>query len=274
MAVAIHEGRSGYARLPTGQPSRTMRKAPPIEERFVWWLWHTRRFDTAAARALGFDIVFPGWFNTGAGPDFRDAMIADGAGRLASGDVELHVHEREWRDHGHDRDPRYDDVALHVVLHPPHELTVTSSGRAVPTLALEPLLQHPITDLRQTMGDWQPEVVRCPSHGTPPADALIIIENAGRARFEEKVHRMVSNVEAVGADEALYRDVAESLGYSQNREALRRVAEAVPFRLLATLSLFDIENLLLFAAGLSDPSRLLDTYIDGPVLQAGDLRTF
>jgi Protein of unknown function (DUF2851) len=100
MTLTISEERVANSQQPAA-------KAHQVDERFVWWLWQTRRFDGAAARALGFDVIFPGWFSTSAGPDFRDALIADAHGRLQRGDVEIHVDEASWNDHGHATDPAY-----------------------------------------------------------------------------------------------------------------------------------------------------------------------
>lgn len=36
-------------------------------------------------------LIFPGWFSTAAGPDYRESVIADLDGNLRRGDVEIHV---------------------------------------------------------------------------------------------------------------------------------------------------------------------------------------
>src|SRR5579884_1727897 len=63
------------------------------------------------------------------------------------------------------------------------------------------------------------------------------------------------------------------MGYSVNRAAFRKIAEAVPFALLSSLSLFEAERLLLSAAGLAS-AELLSPFIDRPVLAPGELVTF
>ena len=100
------------------------------------------------------------------------------------------------------------------------------------------------------------------------------MEEAGTKRFQGKVQRLAGDVEAVGSDEALYRSLAEALGYSANRQPFRALAEAIPFSLLASLSVYDAEQLLLSAAGLASADGLLTAYIEGPVLKPGELRTF
>lgn len=246
-----------------------------IDERFVWWLWQTRRFDGTAARTAGHEVIFPGWFSTAAGPDYRDAIIADRAGNLRRGDIEIHVVDSSWRDHGHDRDPAYDCVILHVVLwRDSVASTTTSAGITVPLLELGPLLETTTADLRALFHDWQPELVGCPVNVPEPDSLLQTIRESGSRRFGAKVQRMAANVEAVGADEAIYRLLPESLGYSANRRPFRKLAEALPFGLMSSLTTFQAEELLLAAAGLIESDDLLSAYIDGPVLGPSDLVNF
>ena len=75
-------------------------------------LWRTKDLRTTDGRALC--IGFPGWLNPEAGPDFTQARLTIGESEWF-GDVEIHLDERGWRQHGHDRDARYDKVILHVV---------------------------------------------------------------------------------------------------------------------------------------------------------------
>src|SRR5215468_8701652 len=76
-------------------------------------------------------LVFPGSPGSSSGPDVRDAVLCtvpvstpahpvtsqpgEAVQRL-TGDVEFHVHASDWWAHGHDRDPRYNRVILHIVL--------------------------------------------------------------------------------------------------------------------------------------------------------------
>jgi hypothetical protein len=220
-------------------------------------------------------VIFPGWFSTAAGPDYRKAVIADLDGNLRRGAVEIHVEERAWRDHGHDRDNAYNDVILHVVLRRGSEhTTITAAGTEVPVVELGSMLCRPLSELRLAFQGWRPRVVQCPVHAGNPSDLAHSIADGGKRRFEGKVRRITADVEAVGADEALYRLLAESLGYSANRAQFRELAEAIPFSLLASLSALQAEHLLLAAAGISRDDRLLTPYLDGPVLKEDELVSF
>ena len=87
-------------------------------ERLLAHVWETQAFAAVSLRAIdgqAVEILWRGRKNLDAGPDFLDALIRIG-GRLRDGDVELHVRSSDWRAHGHERDPHYARVILHVVI--------------------------------------------------------------------------------------------------------------------------------------------------------------
>jgi hypothetical protein len=57
------------------------------------------------------------------------ALLANG--EVIVGNAEFHVHASSWHHHGHDRDRRYDDVILHVVL-----VDDARTAASTPTLVL------------------------------------------------------------------------------------------------------------------------------------------
>ena len=59
------------------------------------------------------EIIDVGLHNHNAGPDFFNAKMKIG-GTLWVGNVEIHDRSSHWYQHGHDNDPRYDNVVLHV----------------------------------------------------------------------------------------------------------------------------------------------------------------
>jgi len=63
----------------------------------------------------------------GAGPDFRDAVVATPEGPRR-GDVELHVRASDFRRHGHHENPAYDGVVLHVVFEAEGEVVTALPG--------------------------------------------------------------------------------------------------------------------------------------------------
>ena len=60
-------------------------------------------------------VLSPGRFNVHEGPDFKEvALLMDG--QIYIGDAEFHRQSSEWVTHGHNTDPNYEAVILHIVV--------------------------------------------------------------------------------------------------------------------------------------------------------------
>ncbi len=128
-----------------------------LHERFLRHVWSRQYIQQAELRTTdGRDVrvVATGTLNTGGGPDFREAIIQIG-GVTYRGDVEIHRTLIEWLHHHHEKDPRYNNVVLHVVLEQPTESLPmrTTSGRLLPLLVLETFLSESIHSI------WEKAIV-------------------------------------------------------------------------------------------------------------------
>ncbi|HEY7355413.1 MAG TPA: DUF2851 family protein [Ktedonobacterales bacterium] len=184
-------------------------------------------------------VLYPGRPGGGAGPDFRDAVIRLGDARTLCGDVEVHLRGGDWRAHGHDGDPRYRRVILHVVLANDLQPTRLADGAAVPVLALADVASPPTLPLpSKDAGQWpcQRDAARLAER-----DLLGLLDQAGEARFLEKAAAFQAQL-AAAAEQAeaasqdaqpgwsvesrlLFVALAEGLGYGREREAFRAVGE-------------------------------------------------
>ena len=101
----------------------------------LWCLPVATEFRTATGEQLR--VEFPGWLNSGAGPDFLEARLCLGDQQLY-GAVEFHTHTRLWQVHGHPDDPAYQQVILHVVLYHDPRLPplVRDDGQTIPVVEL------------------------------------------------------------------------------------------------------------------------------------------
>src|SRR5690349_19244166 len=180
-------------------------------------------------------VVYRGRWSAGSGPDFSGAMLTlgEGGAHLQRGDVEMHLRCADWYAHGHDTDPRYNGVALHVVLWPLGAKPVTrADGVSVPTLVLAdyitlpaPQLVDQITPLLPNLGTLSEEPCWQRTQHWPIERLMGHIEAAGDARMEEKTARMEADLDVFGSlDEVLYRGLLDALGYSSNREPMRALA--------------------------------------------------
>ncbi len=88
-----------------------------MREDLISFLWKFQYFNKTALKTVDLDILSilsVGQENMNAGPDFFNAQISINNQKWA-GNVELHVKASDWYVHGHEQDPNYENVILHVV---------------------------------------------------------------------------------------------------------------------------------------------------------------
>lgn len=209
-------------------------------ERLLAHVWETQAFAAVSLRAIdgqAVEILWRGRKNLDAGPDFLDALIRIG-GRLRDGDVELHVRSSDWRAHGHERDPHYARVILHVVIDA-DGAPVRINGEDVPTLAVAPLLAAPIDRLREQFEQAEAERVRrleaCQAslRRVPVDDLLAKLKTFGKIRLLERARRFGKWLPQASFQQMLYQAICEGLGYSSNKQAFLELACRLPLDAIA-----------------------------------------
>lgn len=203
------------------------RKLPLIPERLLARLWQTRaqRRSLSTADGRRVRVLYPGRRNGGPGPDFRDAMMQIDDAPPQRGDVEVHLTDSGWREHGHHEDPNYNNVMLHVVMTRKSKgATERQDGREVPVTWLsaedgeaEAPLELPLLRKWKSLGK---------------ADLVLAVEDAGERRFRRRSNGYVERLLEEDADELLYRGIMESLGFSRNRGAFLKLSRLAPWRRL------------------------------------------
>lgn len=195
-------------------------------------LWRLQRIPQEWLRTTSGELVTvvnPGRHNHDAGPDFLGATLRLGD-RILHGEVELHLDARDWVTHGHDRDPAYNGVVLHVALPANNAEAVAcdivrENGLPVPQLLLPAsVLQSPV---QQEM-----VLLDCPLSRTAPEKILATVRHAGQLRFEAKALAFAEQMRSGSWDQAVYRGLAEALGYDKNQEPFRRLAALLPIDLI------------------------------------------
>lgn len=234
-------------------------------EKVYQYIWQHRLWDSSEARLCDgrrLEVLDPGIGNNDSGPDFFNAKIRI-EGQEWAGNVELHVLASDWRRHGHDSDPAYDSIILHVVGVDDARIR-RNDGSEVPQLcmALSPELIKSFAVLTEGGGD-----IRC-EHGLAGLadaekrdwlDALLF------ERLRMKSERIAGIERQGGADreQACFATVARALGFGLNAEPFEILARSIPLRVLHHHSdnLFQIESLLFGQAGMLDPSiNIFDEY--------------
>ncbi len=203
-------------------------------------------------------VILPGRPGGGAGPDFRDAVIAfDGEERR--GDVELHLHASSFRVHGHDKDPAYNRVVLHVVVWADDEAdTRLSNGAWAPVAGFESWLamrSEEMSDWLENATIWREPCTRAAQGlGEEGIDAVLSAE--GEARFALKKGRLLDSISELGEEAAFWQAFLDGLGYGGDRSAWRPLGLVLPADRLRSLAAADaVEPILMAVAGLATPRQ-------------------
>ena len=227
----------------TKAPGVPQIRVPEKTVRCVWnaQLFKSQPLQTAAGEDL--EILFPGYWNFGPGPDFKSAALKVG-GTLHEGDVEIHIYSGDWDALEHSHDPDYDRVILHVYLWNSPGRT-PAEDRRLPRFELE-LKDHlakGILELKDEL-DFenfplyhQTQFGRCEKTlaGLAPEKLAALLEAAGDARIRTKMDRFHDRILLNGYEQTFYEGVAEALGYPSNKEPFRKLAEALPLHRIGEL---------------------------------------
>ncbi len=199
-----------------------------ISEKIVQRLWAKGVFLGTPMRTLSgrlLRLAHPGRPNTHEGPDFLGAVWELDGARM-SGDAEIHFYREDWRAHGHDRDPAFDGVALHLLVFPPTiggSPVRTSNGREPETVVLLPHLPDDLESAAAEdallRGERRPGFDPVLEHIASLAPELRRerLARAARSRWECKVSFARHRIRTEGRERTAHRLFLETLGLRRNR---------------------------------------------------------
>jgi hypothetical protein len=210
-------------------------------------------------------ITHPGTHNHDAGPDFLNARIKLNETTWA-GNIEIHVHQSDWKKHKHQNDPKYQNIILHVCYFMDTELPKLNS--IAPTLVLNGIVNPILLDKYRLLNqnkNWIP----CASLIKP----MLLQEQMPLFAFPLVLARIERKCEAIEQiflqnksdwEATTYVLVAQSFGSRVNKFGFEQLAKATPYKVLMkhASNLFQLEALLLGQAALL-PKKSEDTYVKG-----------
>ena len=181
-----------------------------------------------------FQTIYPGRITHNRGCDFKDAVFTLN-GQMISGDIEIHVKSSQWYSHGHHRDPKYNNIVLHVVCwHDNRSPTTLQNGKTVPTICLSPFLSHHSDELNQHLNlseDFSPSCPEAKRYSNSDSmDKLLTA--TGEERFMAKATLLRQVLEKEEARQVLFRGIARALGYAQNTEPCEELANKLSLNFL------------------------------------------
>ena len=228
----------------------------PYPEELLQFIWEQQVFDRRDLRTTEgrkVEVLRAGRIQHHGGPDLVDARIRI-AGQEWAGAVEVHVRASEWYAHGHQHDPAYDGVVLHVV-HQDDRPVRTAAGRLLPTVELASRIPEERLAAYQALmsaRSWVPCAGQL--HRTDGHRNAVWLERLAVERLERRTREVAILFRELGsdADELLHHLLLRALGHGVNGEAFTQLARRTPWRLLARYRDDDqrLEALLLGQAGL------------------------
>ena len=206
--------------------------SPP--ERLLQTIWQHQRLLREQLKTLDgrpARILHPGFRSVEGGPDFRGAVIQLGDGSAQTGDIEVDLRSSGWRAHGHDRNPAFQNVILHVVWE-----SEKPASEALPTLPLRAVLDAPLGELSLWLGGESaqtlPEELRgdccAPLRTLPAAQLLDLLHQSAHVRMQSKAAQFQARARRVGWEQALWEGLCRALGFKHNIWPMQRLAELRP----------------------------------------------
>lgn len=202
-------------------------------EMLLQYMWEHRLYDSrrcTTTDGLPISIIDPGLRNSDAGPDFFNAKVQIGD-RLWAGNVEIHTRASEWHRHGHDSDPAYATVILHVVAESDC-LIQRPDGTDIPQMVL-----HYVPDFRERYLAMVERTDRKPACAdelatTPAVYITEWVSALGFERLHTKADRVRGWLRLLEGDwqAVAYVAVARALGFGTNSDAFELLARSTPLR--------------------------------------------
>ena len=178
-------------------------------------------------------VLHPGFHNLEGGPDFRGAMVQFTDDTPHTGDVEVDLRASGWRAHGHDRNPAFQNVILHVIW---ESESRSQTAGCRPVMILRGVLDAPLGELSLWLGGETahlfPEELRgkccAPFRQLSPTELLNLLHQAAHVRLRSKAAQCQARARQVGWEQALWEGLFRALGFKHNIWPMQRLAELRP----------------------------------------------
>lgn len=227
--------------------------SPPPEKllQAIWQHQRLKRDQLKTADGKSVRIFHPGFASLEGGPDFRGAVLQIGDEKPVSGDVEIDLQSGGWHAHGHDKNPNFNRVILHVLWGDPGK-----SPGLPPGLSLKSMLDAPLTELALALENKTglPENLRgkcsAPLRELPAVQLTELFHAAAKVRFQNKAAAILSRAKNAGWEAALWENLFRAIGYKKNAWPMQNLAETKSRWLPGARSAFEVQSRLFGVSGL------------------------
>ena len=209
----------------------------------IWQHQRLRRDALKTADGKSVRVLHPGFASAEGGPDFRGAVVQFENEKPVAGDVEVDLQISGWRAHGHDVNPNFKNVILHVVWggvgvqasacragSKPDKLKLELQPAPI-ALPLKNVLDAPLTELALALENESglPENLRgqcsAPLKTLGETQLAELLHAAAKVRFQNKAAAMLARAKHSGWEQALWENLFRALGYKHNVWPMQNLAE-------------------------------------------------
>lgn len=210
-----------------------------FDENLLQWIWayqYLRRENLVTVDGQEVEIMHPGFWNRGPGPDFLRGVVRVGDGEAITGDIEVEISLGCWFAHGHDQSFHFAHVCLLVVWDARHSVEeLRQRGISCPVVAI---MSH-LSESFEKMKLWYsgtPELEpthfrhgKCQSgfRALDPGTTREILVSAGLKRIQARSRNFQAWYAEWGSEKALMLGLFTSLGQPSNAWPMRYLAEKV-----------------------------------------------
>ncbi|WP_236973766.1 DUF2851 family protein [Membranihabitans maritimus] len=231
--------------------------SPLIKEDFLQYIWRTQKFDKGELRTTQgnfVEVMKSGILNRDQGPDFIDSRVRIG-GQLWAGKVEIHTKSSDWKIHGHDDNPDYFNVILHVVYEDDQPVK-DQYGDLIATIELKDRIDHSILETYKYLNSYDFDAIPCENLLDKVARLNITSwkERMAVSRLEDKYNTIndIFVFSKKNLHETLFKLICRTFGFAKNGTAFEWMANTLNYKILSKHigNRHQIESLLFGQAGM------------------------
>jgi hypothetical protein len=237
-----------------------------MKEEFLHYLWKYSLYDPEklfAPSGSKIEVLRPGEYNRDSGPDFFNARISVD-GTVWAGNIEIHTRSSHYDNHGHQNDPSFDNVILHIVaVNDKRVFNTRGEELLTAELSFDPGLYDRYIYLVNN-----PCLIACQDE-ISTIDKFLLrhwLNSLVIERLKEKSDAIAKIFSETGNDwdETFYRVLSRYFGFRINAEPFEMLASALPFRIIRKHAdnIFQIEALLFGTAGMLDEGLFREALAD------------
>lgn len=237
-----------------------------MNEDILSFIWRFQYFQTADLKTdenASLSIIRTGYKNSDAGPDFSEANVVIN-GIQWIGNIEIHVRSSDWLKHGHEKNPVYDSVILHVVWENDKPV-IRKDGSLIPTLTLNGMVKLSLLE-RCMLLQQEPEVIPCANlfKQASKITKIAMLDSTLFQRLQKKSDLVCELFEENKNDweETAMQWIAQHFGFKLNDAAFLNLIKIISGKILRKTGnqISQTEALLFGCAGLI-PENSEDIYV-------------